>query len=86
MRNWLFENVIFESQFCLISCKSHFSNISVVMKTSLIISFIILGQGLSLFSLLLKVYLMCLLCDRTKQRQHPMLKLNNERVYGGNSL
>lgn len=66
MRNWLLENVIFRSQFFLNSCKSHFSNISVATKTSLIISFIILGQGLSLFNLLLKVYLMCLLCDRTK--------------------
>ena len=65
MRNWAYENITFVittfSQQLQISRKIIQIMISLTMKTSLIISLIILGQGLSLFSLLLKVYLLRLL-------------------------
>lgn len=70
MRNWVYENITFLittfSQQLRISRTLIQIMISLTMKTSLIISIIILGQGLSLFSLLLKVYLLRLLRDRTK--------------------
>lgn len=65
MRNWVYENITFLittfSQQLQISRTLIQIMISLTMKTSLIISLIILGQGLSLFSLLLKVYLLRLL-------------------------
>lgn len=65
MRNWVYENITFLittfSQQLRISRTLIQIMISLTMKTSLIISLIILGQGLSLFSLLLKVYLLRLL-------------------------
>lgn len=65
MRNWAYENTTFVittfSQQLQISRTLIQIMISLTMKTSLIISLIILGQGLSLFSLLLKVYLLRLL-------------------------
>ena len=65
MRNWAYENITFVittfSQQLQISRTLIQIMISLTMKTSLIISLIILGQGLSLFSLLLKVYLLRLL-------------------------
>lgn len=64
MRNWPHENITFGitifSQQLQIS-RTFQILISLTMKTSLIISLIILGQGLTLFSLLLKVYLLRLL-------------------------
>lgn len=65
MRNRVYENITFLittfSQQLQISRTLIQIMISLTMKTSLIISLIILGQGLSLFSLLLKVYLLRLL-------------------------
>lgn len=65
MRNWVYENITFLittfSQQLRISRTLIQIMISLTMKTSLIISLIILGQGLRLFSLLLKVYLLRLL-------------------------